>query len=39
MYRKEEFFEKIRKHVKKDDITENDIRKEQGLKLRGAYIE
>ena len=27
------------KHVKKDDITENDIRKEQGLKLRGAYIE
>ena len=25
------------KHVKKDDITENDIRKEQGLKLRGAY--
>ena len=27
------------KHVKKDDITENDVRKEQGLKLRGAYIE
>ena len=24
-------------HVKKNDITENDIRKEQGLKSRGAY--
>lgn len=27
------------KTCQKDDITENDIRKEQGLKLRGAYIE
>ena len=24
-------------HVKKNDITENDIRKDQGLNLRGAY--
>lgn len=24
-------------HVKKDDITENDIRKDQGLNPRGAY--
>ena len=26
------------KHVKKDDITENDIRKEQGLKLRCSFL-
>ena len=25
------------KHVKKNDITENDIRKDQGLNPRGAY--
>lgn len=24
-------------HVKKNDITENDIRKDQGLNPRGAY--